>query len=369
MRFLLDPFAYLCALRVFAVNDNPNNEGGTMNARILDPRHSYGVSWAGAIADWPRDGRVARLFAAATRNLLVPAAAIGLFLLLWAGGATKVVTSLGQLPGPAQVAQAAQQLVAEHQRERERAAAFYERQAKRNAELLANEPGAEVKTRPYTGKPTFFDQIVTSLVTVTAGFLLASLIAVPLGIVCGMSTTLYTALNPLIQVFKPVSPLAWLPLVTMVVSALYVSDDPWLAKSFVNSALTVTLCCLWPTVINTTVGVTSVDKDLINVSRVLRLGWFTKTVKIVLPSAMPLMFAGLRLSLGIGWMVLIAAEMLAQNPGLGKFVWDEFQNGSSDSLARIMVAVLAIGLIGFLLDRLMLVLQRRVSWDKSAVLR
>jgi nitrate/nitrite transport system permease protein len=88
-----------------------------------------------------------------------------------------------------------------------------------------------------------------------------------------------------------------------------------------------------------------------------------------MPSSIPMIFTGLRLSLGIGWMVLIAAEMLAQNPGLGKFVWDEFQNGSSDSLARIMVAVLAIGIIGFILDRLMLLIQQRVSWDKSATLR
>ncbi len=201
------------------------------------------------------------------------------------------------------------------------------------------------------------------------GFLLASLIAIPIGIVCGMSATLYQALNPLIQIFKPVSPLAWLPLVTIVVSAVYISDDPMFEKAFITSAITVTLCCLWPTIINTTVGVSSVDKDLINVSRVLRLGWLTKTVKIVLPSAIPMIFTGLRLSLGIGWMVLIAAEMLAQNPGLGKFVWDEFQNGSSDSLARIMVAVLVIGIIGFLLDRGMLLLQRRVTWDRNAVLR
>jgi nitrate/nitrite transport system permease protein len=184
-----------------------------------------------------------------------------------------------------------------------------------------------------------------------------------------MSKTLYSALNPLIQIFKPVSPLAWLPIVTMVVSAVYVSNDPMFAKSFVTSAITVTLCCLWPTIINTTVGVSSVDKDLINVSKVLRLNWLTKTTKIVLPSSIPMMFTGLRLSLGIGWMVLIAAEMLAQNPGLGKFVWDEFQNGSSNSLARIMVAVIAIGGLGFALDRSMLMLQRRVSWDKSSSLR
>jgi nitrate/nitrite transport system permease protein len=155
----------------------------------------------------------------------------------------------------------------------------------------------------------------------------------------------------------------------MVVSALYVSDDPMFPKSFVTSAFTVMLCCLWPTLINTAVGVSSVDKDLINVSKVLRLGWLTNVWKIVLPSSVPMIFTGLRLSLGIGWMVLIAAEMLAQNPGLGKFVWDEFQNGSSNSLGRIMVAVFTIGIIGFALDWLMLLLQKKVSWDKSAVLR
>jgi nitrate/nitrite transport system permease protein len=155
----------------------------------------------------------------------------------------------------------------------------------------------------------------------------------------------------------------------MVVSAVYVSDNPIFAKSFLTSAFTVALCCLWPTLINTAVGVSSIPIDLVNVSRVLRLNAFTHVVKIVLPSSFPMIFTGLRLSLGIGWMVLIAAEMLAQNPGLGKFVWDEFQNGSSESLARIMVAVLVIGVIGFALDRLMLILQRKMSWDKSAVLR
>ena len=227
----------------------------------------------------------------------------------------------------------------------------------------------KISGRKYTGNATFFDQIITSLITVAAGFIIGSIIAIPIGIVSGMSPTLYRALNPIIQIFRPVSPLAWLPLVTMVVSAVYISSDPMFDKSFVTSAITVTLCCLWPTVINTTVGVAGVDKDLINVSRVLRLNWMTKTLKIILPSSIPMIFTGLRLSLSIGWMVLIAAEMLAQNPGLGKFVWDEFQNGSSNSLARIMVAILVIGIIGFMLDRGMLILQRIFSWDKNAVLR
>ena len=299
----------------------------------------------------------------------IPLAALGIFLMLWSVLAAQVQTSLGVLPGPAKVWEQMMTLVDEHQAEREKEAAFNERQEKRNATKLASNPDAQVKIRRYTGQATFSDQIWTSLLTVATGFIIASLIAIPIGILTGMSQTLYTAFNPIIQLFKPISPLAWLPIVTMVVSAVYVSKDPMFAKSFLTSAITVTLCCLWPTIINTAVGVSSVDKDLINVSRVLRLPWLTRTVKIILPSSIPMMFTGLRLSLGIGWMVLIAAEMLAQNPGLGKFVWDEFQNGSSNSLARIMVAVLVIGLIGFLLDRGMLMLQRRFSWDKSAILR
>ena len=303
------------------------------------------------------------------QNLGIPIFAIGIFLLIWSSVAQQIETSLGQVPGPAKVWEQAMVLVDEHNAEREKEAAFYERQEKRNARKLENNPDAEVKIRPYTGKATFFDQIVTSILTVATGFILASLIAIPVGILCGLSTTVYSALNPLIQTFKPVSPLAWLPIVTMIVSAVYISDDPMFQKSFINSAITVTLCCMWPTIINTTVGVSSIDKDLINVSRVLQLGWFTNIYKIVLPSSIPMMFAGLRVSLGIGWMVLIAAEMLAQNPGLGKFVWDEFQNGSSNSLARIIVAVIAIGLIGFFLDRMMLMLQKKVTWDRDAIIR
>ena len=325
------------------------------------------------ILDYLAGDRLTRIAGNFGRVVLVPVLAVGVFLLLWSVGAKNVQTSLGQLPGPAAVWDQTVSLYQEHKAERDKEAEFYERMDERiEKAVAAGQPEDRIqrmRDRQYTGKPTFFDQIFTSLYTVAAGFLLASLIAIPIGIVSGMSRTLYGALNPLIQLFKPVSPLAWLPLVTMVVSALYVSDDPMFDKSFLNSALTVTLCCIWPTVINTTVGVSSVDKDLINVRRVLRLSWFTKTMKIVLPSSVPMIFTGLRLSLGIGWMVLIAAEMLAQNPGLGKFVWDEFQNGSSNSLARIMVAVLVIGFIGYLLDRGMLSLQRHFNWDKNAVLR
>ncbi|MCU7940364.1 MAG: ABC transporter permease [gamma proteobacterium symbiont of Bathyaustriella thionipta] len=303
------------------------------------------------------------------RSLIIPIVGVFMFLGVWHIGASQVQTSLGTLPGPVQVWTQFNGLIQEHQQERAKETAFYERQDARNAKKLANNPDAVVKIRPYTGSPTFFDQIITSLITVMTGFILASLIAIPLGIICGMSAGLYAAINPLIQIFKPVSPLAWLPLVTIVVSAVVVTSDPYFPKAFIISAITVTLCCLWPTVINTTIGVSQIDNDLINVSKVLRLNWFTKVRKIVLPSAVPMIFGGLRLSLGIGWMVLIAAEMLAQNPGLGKFVWDEFQNGSSNSLGRIMVAVIVIGLIGYLLDKVMLILQKKVSWDKNAALR
>jgi len=292
----------------------------------------------------------------------VPAVAIALFLFLWGQSAARVHTSLGTVPGPLQVLVQAKSLLDDHFAERRKAAEFYRKQEARNKERLAEDPNARVTPHKWTGKPTFVDQILTSLKTVFTGFLLATLVAVPLGLLCGSSRAVQSALNPMIQVFRPVSPLAWLPIVTLIVSALYVTSDGALfEKSFLVSAITVTLCSLWPTLINTAVGVTSVERDLLNVSRVLQLPWMTRVRKIIVPSALPYIFTGMRLSLGVGWMVLIAAEMLAQNPGLGKFIWDEFQNGSQESLGRIMVAVFAIGLIGFALDRVMLGLQQLVT--------
>jgi len=291
------------------------------------------------------------------RTIGVPALAIAVFLLLWSFFAARIETSLGQIPGPAAVWQQVGSLWADHRAEREREAAFYERQKQRNAERLAEDPSAEASKVKYTGRPTYVDQILTSLKTVFTGFLFATLFAVPLGILCGMSRIIDAAVNPFVQVFRPISPLAWLPIVTLVVSALYVSEDPVFEKSFLVSAITVALCSLWPTVINTALGVSTIDRDLLNVAKVLKLGWWTRLVKLVLPSSLPLIFTGMRLSLGVGWMVLIAAEMLAQNPGLGKFVWDEFQNGSPESMSRMLVAVITIGVIGFLLDRLMFTAQ------------
>lgn len=324
-----------------------------------------GLSWLtpilrAAAGDNPRAqaGEVWRL-------LGVPLLAIAVFVTLWATLAPSVQTSLGAVPGPVQVWERVGALREDAIREGEREAAFYERQDARNAEAIANGDSDAVRDRIYIGKPTYYDQIWTSVKTVFFGFLIASVVAIPLGIAAGLSATANAALNPLIQIFKPVSPLAWLPIVTMIVSAVYTTNDGWFEKSFLVSAITVTLCSLWPTLINTALGVSSIDKDLVSVSRVLKMNPYTKITKLVLPSALPLIFTGLRLSLGVGWMVLIAAEMLAQNPGLGKFVWDEFQNGSSQSLARIMVAVFTIGIIGFLLDRVMYALQSMFTFSND----
>ncbi len=298
------------------------------------------------------------------RSFGTPLLGIVIFLALWHVAAKGVQTSLGALPGPVQVWEQAVNLVGEHRAERAREAAFNEHQEARRVEFLKENPNQAFTPLPYTGKPTYFDQILTSLYTVFLGFSVGVIVAIPLGIFSGLSKTVQAAINPLIQIFRPVSPLAWLPIVTLVVSALYVTTDPMFEKSFIISAITVTLCSLWPTLINTAVGVASIDKDLINVSRVLRLSTGTKVMKIVIPSSLKLIFTGMRLSLGVGWMVLIAAEMLAQNPGLGKFVWDEFQNGSSQSLGRIMVAVFTIGFVGFLLDRVMQTLQQLASFGQ-----
>ncbi len=322
----------------------------------------------------------------------IPIIAFAVFLAAWAGVSQKIVTKYGTLPTPAEVWHEGGNLMKHHYASRAAEEKFMAEQVQKALEYEAaavqltamldsasgnkrekllsnidklNKRAASARTKRYSSGPTYVDQIVTSLKTVFAGFLIASLIAIPIGILCGLSSVFQAAMAPLIQVFKPVSPLAWLPIVMIVVGALYTTDpaDAWFEKSFISSAFTVALCSLWPTLTNTALGVASIEKDHLNVARVLNLGFWTRIRRIVIPSALPLMFAGLRISLGVGWMVLIAAEMLAQNPGLGKFVWDMFQNGSSQTLAQIMVAVFTIGLIGFFLDRVMVTLQKSVSYD------
>lgn len=318
-------------------------------------------------------------------NFGAPLVAILLFLGAWSAASQSITTKYGNLPSPSDVWQQAGVLWTAHVESVHAKEVFAQEQAEKVAEFEAaaalliqrgrladaekmKARAAEAASARYSAGPSYVDQILTSLKTVFAGFLVASLIAVPIGVLCGSSPIVQAALNPLIQIFKPVSPLAWLPIVMIVVGALYVTppEEAWFAKSFISSALTVALCSLWPTLVNTALGVASIEKDHLNVAKVLKLDAWTRVRKIIIPSALPMMFAGLRISLGVGWMVLIAAEMLAQNPGLGKFVWDMFQNGSSQTLAQIMVAVFTIGLIGMALDRIMIVLQRAVSYGRVA---
>lgn len=334
--------------------------------RLAAGAETLGLTWLAPVLRIAAGDNPKTQLAALARLVGLPVLGLAVFLLGWIALAAHVQTSIGSVPGPRAVGQQILRLVHDHEVEREREHAFYAKQVELAQRYERAFPGKHWEPRKYSGAPTYVDQIVTSLETVFAGFLLASLIAVPLGIVCGLSPAFYDAINPFVQLCRPVSPLAWLPIVMILVSALYTPQHPIVPKSFVSSAITVALCSLWPTLINTAIGVGSIDQDHVNVARVLRLPLGTRIRKIVLPSALPYIFTGLRLSLGVGWMVLIAAEMLAQNPGLGKFVWDMFQNGSSETLALIMVAVLTIGAIGFALDRLMLIAQRLVSYDGAA---
>jgi nitrate/nitrite transport system permease protein len=246
--------------------------------------------------------------------------------------------------------------------------------------LTAAQERIETVARSEYAKPwTLPDQIKRSLACVFFGFVLGSVIAIPIGILCGLNPTFMSAMTPFIALFKPVSPIVWLPIALIIVGGFIPDPDKhWFISllaeiplvgrlkinpAFIASGVTVALCSLWPTLVNTALGVASIDKDHLNVARVLRLGFWSRMTKIVIPSALPLMFAGLRISLGVGWMVLIAAELLASSEGLGKFIWDQFNNGASDSFARMVAVVFVVGAIGFLLDRIMIILQRSVSFD------
>nr|WP_236696352.1 ABC transporter permease [Rhodopirellula islandica] len=328
--------------------------------------------------------------------ILLPIAAVCVFLMLWAGAASTVVTDSAKLPSPQATWSAGKQLIAMHYDQRaadktakqEKLTEAVQLVAEANAytaaaatasgetQTLLEDKSTALKKRALaaanftpSSAPTFIDQIWTSVKTVFFGFFLATIVAVPVGVLCGMSPWFNAAVTPFIQIFKPVSPLAWLPLAFIVIMwyyAGYSSGETFFNKAFLISASTVCLCSLWPTLVNTTLGVASVDKDFINVADVLRLSWWQRLTKIILPASLPLMFAGMRISLGVGWMVLIAADMLAQNPGLGKFVWDEFQNGSELTYARIAFSVIVIGMIGLVLDRIMIFFRNLVSFGNPS---
>ena len=326
------------------------------------------------------------------RKFLIPALSILLFVGLWHTGSKalfqmeadykieKALTDQGReaaeamqaciasgdvscqpntLPSPSQVWQSLQSLIADHKVISADKKAFAEKTAGINAKREA-EGKAPIT---YTGRPSFVDQIFTSLKTVFAGFLLALIIAVPIGIVIGLSPVLRSSFNWLIQIFKPVSPVVWLLLVFMIVKTM--TKDSNSDSAFIISFISVGLCAMWATLVNTAMGVSSVDKDYINVAKVLKLRPLQKVFKVILPSSLPLIFTGLRITLSVAWMVLIAIELLAQSPGLGSFVWEEFQNGAIDSNSKIIVAMFVIGIIGFLLDRLMVTIQNMVSFNKN----
>lgn len=265
------------------------------------------------------------------------------------------------LPSPSQVWSSVLTLIDDHYIIKQDKLDFIAKTAVVNQQRMA----AGQEPIVYTGRPSFIDIVLTSLKTVFAGFLLAFFIAVPIGIFIGLSDTLRNAMNWFIQVFKPVSPVVWYLLVFMIVKTMLIGSSS--DNSFVISFISVGLCAMWATLVNTAMGVSSVDKDYINVAKVLKLGSFQKIFKVILPSSLPLIFVGLRITLSVAWMVLIAIELLAQSPGLGLFVWEEFQNGANDSNSKIIVAMFVIGIIGFLLDRLMLLIQNTVSFNKNAV--
>jgi len=208
---------------------------------------------------------------------------------------------------------------------------------------------------------SFLNIIVKSLKTVVFGVLLALFIAVPLGILIGLNKNLSTSLNWFIQVFKPVSPVVWVIIVDVVVKVVSTSDD----KAFISAYIAVGLCAMWATLVNTALGVSTVDESFTNVAKVLNITGLKKIVKVVLPSAFPLIFTGLRITVSVSWMVVIAIELLVNSPGLGLFVWDEYNSGAYDSVSNIIVAMVVIGVIGFVLDKIMAFLQGAISFEDT----
>ena len=212
-------------------------------------------------------------------------------------------------------------------------------------ELMPTPPEALVANLDYILNP-FYERgpgnlgigwlLLASLRRVLLGFLLGAAVAIPLGFLIGMSRQAMLALNPVIQIFKPVSPLAWLPISL----AIFNLADP-------SAIFVIFITSLWPTIINTALGVSSVSKDYIDVARVLEMPRWRRITKIIWPASLPYIFTGLRISLGIAWLVIVAVEMLTGGIGIGFFVWDEW---SRLNLSSVFLAVLVIGLTGLLLD-------------------
>ena len=178
-----------------------------------------------------------------------------------------------------------------------------------------------------------------SLIRVAYGFFIGIAIGTPLGFLLGVSSTMHRMLDPIIQILRPISPLAWLPLGLV----LFQKSEP-------AALFAIAVCSMWPTVLNTMAGVRAIPQDYWNIAKVLRLSRLTTFTKVVLPAALPQMFTGFRLSLGIAWLVIVASEMLTGTPGVGGFLWQEY---NSLIYSHILLAILTIGVVGFLLDRMM----------------
>ncbi len=242
------------------------------------------------------------------------------------------------------------------------------------AKLMGKDPTAgAAQTAPKSGFPTlgqmaeaagknlaspFYDngpndkglglQLGHSLGRVALGYLLAALVAIPLGFLIGMSPLAYRALDPFIQVLKPISPLAWMPL------ALYTIKDSAISGIFV-----IFICSIWPMLINTAFGVAGVRKEWLNVARTLEVRPLRRAFEVILPAAAPTILTGMRISMGIAWLVIVAAEMLVGGTGIGYFVWNEWNNLS---LPNVIFAVLVIGVVGMLLDLMFARLQKAVTY-------
>lgn len=189
-----------------------------------------------------------------------------------------------------------------------------------------------------------------SLVLVAQGYAIALIIGTPVGFFLGLSKTFTKTFDPIIQVLRPVSPLAWLPL------GLVLFMGAGKEAGTYGALFTIAVCSMWPTVLNTAVGVRAVPQDYLNVGRVLKLSRWKTLTKILIPATLPYMFTGFRLSLGIAWLVIVAAEMLTGRPGVGGFLWQEY---NSLVYEHIILSILTIGVVGFILDRLMSLLERR----------
>jgi nitrate/nitrite transport system permease protein len=189
-----------------------------------------------------------------------------------------------------------------------------------------------------------------SLILVAKGYTIALIVGTPIGFMLGLSKAFTKTFDPIIQILRPVSPLAWLPL------GLVLFLGAGRQASELGALFTIAVCAMWPTVLNTAVGVRSIPQDYLNVAKVLKLSRTKTLFKVLIPATLPYMFTGFRLSLGIAWLVIVAAEMLTGRPGVGGFLWQEY---NALNYSRIILCILTIGIVGFILDRLMSVVEQR----------